>query len=241
MFTMSTEEYAKLQFKDIGIRIKMFRKALQISQLELAKAININKATMSRYERGEYAPSHKVLRKIAELYQVNPAWLLTGNGEMFTSDHSPSKNVVSSPQYIYNQSEDMQNVKIIPIVGKIKAGFALPHKDEIIDYLYVPSVHVHGYGDCLALRVDGDSMEPSIKENDYAIVCKHNNDINNNAVVVVHDHWGNTMLARYHKKGDQHWFSKDNKRYPAISPDAEHLKHWNIIGVVIKVIRDVKF
>ena len=60
--------------------IRAARKALKMSQDELADAIGANRVTISRYETGSYLPSVPALAKLAEALKTTPAQL-TGEEE----------------------------------------------------------------------------------------------------------------------------------------------------------------
>ena len=63
--------------------IKNARKALKMSQDELADAIGANRVTISRYETGSYLPSVPALQRLAEALQTTPSQL-TGEEEPST-------------------------------------------------------------------------------------------------------------------------------------------------------------
>ena len=57
-------------------RIRQRRLALQLSQEELAEAIQTVQATISRYERGENDPTAEVLAALARALNTSSDWLL---------------------------------------------------------------------------------------------------------------------------------------------------------------------
>lgn len=61
----------------IGQRIKQRREALNISAQELAEAIGINKATIHRYENGDFKSIKlPVIESIAKYLEVDPSWII---------------------------------------------------------------------------------------------------------------------------------------------------------------------
>lgn len=60
--------------------IRAARKALKMSQDELAEAIGANRVTISRYETGSYLPSVPALQRLAEALKTTPSQL-TGETE----------------------------------------------------------------------------------------------------------------------------------------------------------------
>ena len=59
----------------LGERIKAARKALNLSQDDLAEAIGANRVTISKYENGKFLPSVTALEKLADVLQLSPSEL----------------------------------------------------------------------------------------------------------------------------------------------------------------------
>jgi transcriptional regulator with XRE-family HTH domain len=69
--------------KSFGQRVKDLREALGMTQEQLAKAISRSQKAVSLIERGDRpTPSSKTLQALADVFDVIPTWLLTGEGEM---------------------------------------------------------------------------------------------------------------------------------------------------------------
>jgi transcriptional regulator with XRE-family HTH domain len=64
-------------------RVKKIRKALKITQKELAARLDISGAALSEIEKGKYKPGHDFFFQIARVCHVNLYYLLFGQGEMF--------------------------------------------------------------------------------------------------------------------------------------------------------------
>ncbi len=64
-------------------RIKELRKALNLTQQDLADSLNIRRGTIANYEIGRNEPIDAVVSLICKEYNVNETWLRTGEGEMF--------------------------------------------------------------------------------------------------------------------------------------------------------------
>ena len=72
--------------KEVGKRIRQARIRLGLSRANLAKLVGVNERTITNYENGKtMKPS--ILQKIAKALEVDPQWLLTGEGSLPT----PSK------------------------------------------------------------------------------------------------------------------------------------------------------
>ena len=68
-------------------QLKKLRELRGLSQAALAAKIGGHAMTISKLERGERAPSLKMLRRLAAAFDVPPAWLLDDGGRA-----SPTSN-----------------------------------------------------------------------------------------------------------------------------------------------------
>ena len=64
-------------------RIKELRKALGFTQQEFSERIGVKRNTVAQYEMGRNPPGDTVITLICREFNVNEAWLRTGEGEMF--------------------------------------------------------------------------------------------------------------------------------------------------------------
>ena len=67
-------------------RIKMIRKALNMTQEQLAQRLGIGKAALSMIETGKTRLSSRNRNILVQELNVNPEWLETGKGEMFNAE-----------------------------------------------------------------------------------------------------------------------------------------------------------
>lgn len=68
---------------NIHQRFKLIRKELKMTQTELGKKIGKKLRTIQDYEYEKATITDGVLLALQEKFNVNPAWLRTGEGEMF--------------------------------------------------------------------------------------------------------------------------------------------------------------
>jgi transcriptional regulator with XRE-family HTH domain len=73
----------------IGARLKAARESIGLSQTAFAAKIGIAKSSISEYEAGKKKPPKRILTLVSLLFGLNDEWLLTGEGEMKSSqkDH----------------------------------------------------------------------------------------------------------------------------------------------------------
>lgn len=69
----------------INERIKKLRKSLGLSQAEFGKNIGVSRDVINNLDRSESAvePKPLMIEHICSVYNVNPDWLMHGDGEMF--------------------------------------------------------------------------------------------------------------------------------------------------------------
>lgn len=60
----------------LGMRIKSLREHAGLTQLELAKQLNVSNTTLSQYESGQRIPSDDIKIKIAAFFNVSVDYLL---------------------------------------------------------------------------------------------------------------------------------------------------------------------
>ena len=68
-----------MQYKDMGSRIKLRRKELNIKQAALAETLEISNNHMSAIENGREKPSLDIFVQICHNLNVTPDYLLLGN------------------------------------------------------------------------------------------------------------------------------------------------------------------
>jgi len=67
----------KPDLKAIGRRIRQIR-GFEMRQVELAKALGITQAQLSKYERGQNAPTLELLLKLKHFSGKSTDWIVTG-------------------------------------------------------------------------------------------------------------------------------------------------------------------
>jgi transcriptional regulator with XRE-family HTH domain len=72
----------------LGGRLKQIRKAARLNQDEFASGLGVHLRTYSYYEHDEREPDASFLKAVCEKYDIEPAWLLLGEGPMRRSESS---------------------------------------------------------------------------------------------------------------------------------------------------------
>jgi transcriptional regulator with XRE-family HTH domain len=87
--------------KEIGLRIKEFRKSIKKYQYELAEELKSSQSTFTSIETGKIYPCSPFLNYLHLQYNLNLNWLLTGKGEMIISPEVNSfRNIIDDERYV---------------------------------------------------------------------------------------------------------------------------------------------
>ena len=138
----------------LGERIKLRRKELGLTQVQLGEMVHKSSQVVSNWERGyTTAMSPEDLQNIAQALNVNISELMDNPAPA----QPPAQKVT---RYTYR----------IPIVGRVAAGQPILAQEEIIDYEYIDERLHKGGNQYFGLIVKGSSMEPTIHDGDTIIV-----------------------------------------------------------------------
>lgn len=67
----------------IGERIRAIRKSLNKTQKDFSQVLGFSENYVWLMEKGQREPSERTLNDICRIFDVNPIWLRTGEGEPF--------------------------------------------------------------------------------------------------------------------------------------------------------------
>ena len=71
---------------DIHIRLKEIRESMKLSIRKFSKEIYVSHSLYHQVEYGIRQPSDRIIQLISSRFNVSKKWILTGEGEMYTSD-----------------------------------------------------------------------------------------------------------------------------------------------------------
>ena len=75
--------------------IRMRRKAMGLSQEEVARRLHITRQTLSKWENGLSVPDAQLLQQLAEVLEVPIAWLLDGPATAEQGDQEGERDTVA--------------------------------------------------------------------------------------------------------------------------------------------------
>ncbi|MBD5162760.1 MAG: LexA family transcriptional regulator [Oscillibacter sp.] len=218
-----------------GQRLRDRRKELGISQGELAKALGVSLSAVSNYENGQNAMREDVLLRLFRVLQIEPNYLYQDafTGESFTcsveeerlvrayrSLRLPGKqalramaDTLTAYQSEMESDEPEEELRQIPLYRTpAAAGYASPVFGE--DFDYIPVTGEVPQGAEFAVRIQGDSMEPHIRDGSVVYV---NRDPLSNGDVGIFCVDGDMLCKQYVRDplGIVYLFSLNRKRADA--------------------------
>lgn len=212
----------------IGDRLREARETKEMDQSTLADKAGIATRTLQRWEKGEQVPDGVAITKIAKATNVQPNWLLTGEGEMYA--------VPSRPENVYPLPGSIRrgvNLVDLPLISSVPAGkvATIFHPDYVDNYVTVDDVKDPG---AFALRVKGNSMAPRIEDGDVVIVSPQQEARNGDVCVVRVD--GEDTLKKVKFEGNYVHLIPLN---PEFEPATVKRKDVNFVWKVVKLIKEL--
>jgi len=149
----------------IGDRVREARENKELDQATLADKIGVVTRTLQRWEKGDQIPDGISITKIAKATNVQPTWLLTGEGEMYPTSPARPENVYPLPMANRKRTRLVE----LPLISAVPAGkvATMFHPDYVEDSVAVDDVKDP---QAFALRVKGNSMAPRIEDGDIIVV-----------------------------------------------------------------------
>lgn len=121
----------------------------------------------------------------------------------------------------------------VPVLGNVHAGTFLEPVEAAQDYVYI-NTDITRNRECFALKVRGDSMEPSaIVEGDTVIISKNVQPADGDIIVALVD--GEAAIKVYNKVKGKVCLMSTNMAYPPVYP-----KNYEILGKLIYLLREYK-
>lgn len=195
-------------------RLKNARKAKGFTQEKLASLVSVSRQAYSSYETGTRDPDTQTLSQIAINLDVSVDYLL---GKV-------------------TQSQTESN-RMIPLLGSVPAGVPIEAIEDVEEYIDIYPRFVK-HGELFALRVQGDSMEPDLRNGDIVIVEKQEF-VENGDVAVVRVNGEDVTLKRVKLTNKGLMLIPSNPAYDPVFFDSDQVATLpvTIIGKVIEIRR----
>ena len=174
----------------MGARVKLIRKALGLTQEQLAQRLGVGKTALSMIETGKTRLSTRNKNILVQELNVNPEWLESGKGEMFNADPALSASFGRGAE----MSMPLQSVPLYSI--EATAGL-VPLFEQQSSHTPMNYIHIPNLPKCDgAIYVAGDSMYPLLKSGDI-VLYKQLHDLND-------IFWGDMYLLSIDIDGEEY-------------------------------------
>lgn len=117
---------------------------------QISKDLRVPYTTVTSWCKGEFYPRINRIQQLADYFSINKSDLVE--------------------EHTFNNE-----IKQIPLLGKIAAGYPTQMFADVIDYIDIPADMTRGNKKLFALKTKGKSMEPNFIEGDILIFEKTDN------------------------------------------------------------------
>ncbi len=202
----------------LGERIKTLRKAKNLTQADLANALNsqfnlkVDRVMVSKWETGFQTPVMYTVTCIAKVLGVSVDYL--SGDKSYISNNSGTK---------------------IPVLGYVRAGIPIEAIEEIIDYEEI-SQELASNGEYFGLKIKGDSMEPKFSDGDVVIVKKQET-VDNGQIAVILVNGNEGMVKKFYRSEKGITLVSTNPKYDPFdfSPSEVNSLPIQIVGRVVEL------
>ncbi len=211
----------------LGEIIKAYREEHHMSMDDFAKASGMSKTYVWMLEKNKNTNGGKAIVPTMDYIQKAAK-------AMFV-DFDDLLEMIRDTVNINNDNHVIARKSIrIPVLRRIEKGVPADESKDIVGYEVISDEMAYE-GSYFALKIKGDSMEPSIS-NGSVVIVKQQDAANNGDIVVALVSDGTTICKRLFEIPGGNCMASINPKYaPAIFLDSEKEKHnLKIIGKVVE-------
>ena len=156
-------------------QLKEIRKNTGLTQQEFAKELDVALSTVASVENGTREISKSVMKVLIEKYKVSANWLLTGEGEMFTTPDTEvaTKEQITNIPIIKNKIERSQEIILSNqqiIDGHISLSAMFPVPEENLAAFIMNDNSMSGAGFLMQDILFIDTRSCELEDNAYLFV-----------------------------------------------------------------------
>ena len=209
-------------------------KSLKPTAIE--KEIGLSNGYLSAQKKRNADMGEGMILKIIDNFRdINPLWLLTGEGSMLRNETLPiTINAPSSKSISSFSNDDFVSISLVDIsVAAGCSGCDNPDYLEVVDTIKMPSSMVHNSEKYFCVRSKGESMSPTLLDSSYVIVRLLDRsewqDMPDQHIYVISDTDGRSYIKRIKNRFRQHGFlvcmsdNVDKINYPNFNLEAQEI------------------
>ena len=199
-------------------RICEARKSSGLSQAELSKKLNIHLTTLSKYENGHRLPDSDILSHIANICQVDPAWLLTGSD-------APERHKSINPMPVDRGKPRTVSVPVHAFAGA--GGPVEIWEHDPVEFVDVPAHWMKPNIQSAIIR--GRSMEPTIVDGAVVGVNTEFKQIISGEMYALWMDYEGAIVKRLYVEKDVLRIVSDNKDFPEMQLGRDEINEESFI------------
>lgn len=210
-------------------RLKIGLKTLGIKLEDLANRINLPHSQVRHLSAGGKKITPEIASDIERTTGISASWLLLGTGDMF------DKPAGTLSKAFGDDSGSRYSISYYPDI-KASAGNGYCNSEiSDVEIISLPKAIIDkkiNAGKIDAIRVHGDSMTPTIRENDIIFVATNMQEIYDNKIYVIR--YGDEIRVKriFKRRGEKILLRSDNQAFP----DEEVSVHDEDVAVLGQVI-----
>lgn len=207
---------------DIGKYIRQLRNEKKLTQEELGELLGVQKAAVQKWESGAVKNlKRETIKKLSEIFAVSPGNFITNEADR------PNISAVYSDE-----------IRKIPVFESVSAGFGTYADSMVADYIPMFIKNPAEAPLLMGIRVQGDSMYPTIEDGDIIIVRRQSSvDSGSIAVMLIDNENGVVKKVEY----GRNWIDlvSINPMYPKRRFEGEDITRLRVMGLVKQVIKEL--
>ena len=206
----------------LNIVVKKLRESRGITQIQLAERAGVGSGTIGEIESGKRRCTIKTLDKIAKALNLTKE-------EKIKLDNAFMGREIKK-DYITEQLKDPIKMMVIPVYSSVAAGMGYIPDAEPVDFITIPETS----GECIGIKVSGDSMEPTFYNNDIVVIKKDIEVGLGEIGVFMNKSSGESLVKRLKKKNGVFVLESDNHIFKDIEIKSDEIC---CCGKVINVVK----
>lgn len=227
-------ELSEEKAKEIGEFLRKKREELGYSTNQLLIKTDIDKSDISRIENGKKRKLNPIyLKKLAKALNIDII-------ELFKMVGYLDEDIkIHTKKESFEIKKLIREVVYIPVYGKASAGNGYLNLEQEI--YKIPILDEDFPDDCFFVKIEGDSMEPTIIEGEFALVDPNDIEYQKNKIYVVT--YNDESFIKRIVVDEQTGIvilKSDNSKYDDILINLENQEYLKINGKVIKIVSSRK-
>ncbi|WP_438848354.1 LexA family protein [Anaerocaecibacter muris] len=207
------------------IKLKELRKHKKLSQIDLAKYMNVQQSTISNWESEKTEIDNESLDKLAKYFGVSVDYILGRD--------TPSP---------INQSFSENEMYSYSVVGTISAGYdGLANEEYTGEDIIVPPhlIKSHNPNDYFVLQIKGNSMFPLLEDGDKVLIRRCST-VESGKIAAVGYNGDEATIKKVEYIQGEDWMRliPRNPEYPVKTIRDSDLDQCRIYGEVVYLFRD---